>query len=466
MSEKLIALSGAETEVHFSGGNAWLRNDGASAVYAAKTAGVTAGADGVVSIPAGGSAPVYGANGTVFLLGSGSVQLVGSDYATNPFKTSAQAGGSGADEVARAAIEAHAGNAEIHVTAEEKAAWNGKFDYIGVVRDLFAVNKTCVCAYDMNTLNTPFSSGLTLSGAGLCFVNYVAGAEYATYLVISSGDTNHYAAASNNGSEHVKWHKISDGGNADTLDNLHSSSFMQWIGEQNDTTIIGDANYKNNYLCNVATGKSLLGLPIEGWYHIEYHQHINDNGYGMQIAYPLNFTGSIMVRYAVGTTWGKWSNIADGGNADTLDGLHADDFVKTSHESYQIPIPNDVDVPIWIADNAKLYTRYYSCYENTGLTNVAGGDPNDSVWYYFDGINIIATCNMTKKVWIACVANGGFIGWVQINTTSLPANGGNADTLESHPATDFVLKSDYDALAARVAALEEAIIVSNGETTE
>ena len=101
MSEKTIALSGAETEVHFSGANAWLRNDGASTVYAAKTAGVTAGADGVISIPAGGSAPVYGANGTVFLLGSGSVQLVGSDYATNPFV--GDSFGGGADITANAA---------------------------------------------------------------------------------------------------------------------------------------------------------------------------------------------------------------------------------------------------------------------------------------------------------------------------------------------------------------------------
>ena len=35
-------------------------------------------------------------------------------------------GGSGVDDVARAAIEAHAGNSDIHVTAEDKAAWNGK----------------------------------------------------------------------------------------------------------------------------------------------------------------------------------------------------------------------------------------------------------------------------------------------------------------------------------------------------
>lgn len=95
MSEKTIALSGAEVRVTFSGGNAWLRNDGAAVVYAAKTAGVAAGADGVVSIPAGQSAPVYGANGTVFLLGAGEVLLIGSDYATNPFAGDSSGGGAG-----------------------------------------------------------------------------------------------------------------------------------------------------------------------------------------------------------------------------------------------------------------------------------------------------------------------------------------------------------------------------------
>lgn len=97
MSEKTIALTGAETEVHFSGCNAWLRNDGASTIYAAKTAGVAAGADGVVSIPAGQSAPVYGANGMVSLLGEGSVQLIGSDYYTNPFDAGSARGGTDAE---------------------------------------------------------------------------------------------------------------------------------------------------------------------------------------------------------------------------------------------------------------------------------------------------------------------------------------------------------------------------------
>ena len=126
MTSKTITLTGAEIRADYSGGtNAWLRNDGTATVYASTAPGVTAGADGVVSIPAGQAAAIYGACGAVYLLGTGSVQLVGSDYTACPFKTSTSAGGeSGVDEVARAAIEAHAGNADIHVTATEKAAWN------------------------------------------------------------------------------------------------------------------------------------------------------------------------------------------------------------------------------------------------------------------------------------------------------------------------------------------------------
>ena len=126
MTSKTIALSGAEIRADYSGGtNAWLRNDGTATVYASTAPAVTPGADGVVSIPAGQAAAIYGACGAVYLLGTtGSVQLVGSDYTACPFKTSAQSGGSGADSVARAAIEAHAGNADIHVTADEKAYWN------------------------------------------------------------------------------------------------------------------------------------------------------------------------------------------------------------------------------------------------------------------------------------------------------------------------------------------------------
>ena len=126
MTSKTIALSGAEIRADYSGGtNAWLRNDGTTTVYASTAPAVTPGADGTVSIPAGQAVRIDGACRTVYLLGTGSIQLVGSDYTACPFKVSTSTGGeSGVDEVARGAIAAHEGNADIHVTATEKAAWN------------------------------------------------------------------------------------------------------------------------------------------------------------------------------------------------------------------------------------------------------------------------------------------------------------------------------------------------------
>ena len=126
MTSKTIALSGAEIRADYSGGtNAWLRNDGTATVYASTAPAVTPGADGTVSIPAGQAVRIDGACRTVYLLGTGSIQLVGSDYTACPFKVSTSTGGeSGVDEVARGAIAAHEGNADIHVTATEKAAWN------------------------------------------------------------------------------------------------------------------------------------------------------------------------------------------------------------------------------------------------------------------------------------------------------------------------------------------------------
>lgn len=126
MATKTITLTGAELAVTgLDGANAHIRNDGADAIYAAKAAGITAGADGVLGIPAGQAATVYGISGTVYMLGTGSAQIISNDYSELPFKTSATSGGSGADEVARAAINAHSGNAEIHVTAAEKAKLDG-----------------------------------------------------------------------------------------------------------------------------------------------------------------------------------------------------------------------------------------------------------------------------------------------------------------------------------------------------
>lgn len=129
---KTIALSGAETAVYISGQNCDIRNDGTDIIYASAMPGVTAGADGALSIPAGGAAKLLDTGGAVYLLGSGSVQLCGNDYSELVFKSAATSstGEGGADTVARNAINAHAGNGEIHLTrAELQEAVEGANEY-------------------------------------------------------------------------------------------------------------------------------------------------------------------------------------------------------------------------------------------------------------------------------------------------------------------------------------------------
>lgn len=125
MATKTINLTGAEVAVTgLDGAHAHIRNDSTDTIYAAKMPGITAGADGVASIPAGQADTLRGISGAVYLLGTGSALIQSDDYVESPFKASTASGGSAVDEVARTAASAHAGNADIHVTADEKAAWN------------------------------------------------------------------------------------------------------------------------------------------------------------------------------------------------------------------------------------------------------------------------------------------------------------------------------------------------------
>lgn len=106
---------------------------------------------------------------------------------------------------------------------------------------------------------------------------------------------------------------------------------------------------------------------------------------------------------------------ANGGNADTVDNLHADDFVNaTDFNNHQIPI--NVDVPAWIYANGKRYKIYMTNGTNTGMTNIPNNS-TDYVWYWFDGINIIAREWATDKYYICDTINGGFSGWKDVYTS-------------------------------------------------
>lgn len=81
-------------------------------------------------------------------------------------------------------------------------------------------------------------------------------------------------------------------------------------------------------------------------------------------------------------------SIENGGNADTVDGKHASDFVLASTSQQvnasRIEIPDNVNVGEWLAENAKIGTLYFCTGYEVGQTNLPGG-LSGWTWFSFDG---------------------------------------------------------------------------------
>ena len=151
--------------------------------------------------------------------------------------------GSGVDEEARAAIEAHAGNTEIHVTSAEKAAWNGKAELTDIPSKLPADGGNADTvggkhASDFMQFLGDFRSGsiletvLTLDGSGYIYFGSanctdmpVDGQYY--FAEVRKVSTNYEIIATQFGSGTVftnryngasqvwaGWKNVADGGNA------------------------------------------------------------------------------------------------------------------------------------------------------------------------------------------------------------------------------------------------------------
>lgn len=244
---------------------------------------------------------------------------------------------SGVDQTARNDISDHIADSDVHATADEKAAWNAKFNYIGTVSDLFAVEQTCACGYNGDTLNTPYAAGLTGAAIGLCFVNYEASAEYVTYLVIPSGTTDCYTAVSKNGAIRPGWDWRKLGGNADTVNNknvfynsfsepgqfgasLSSSANEIWQAMPNQSIFIVDCNKLSGDGWNFPVDISLYTLLImKNWQMRPAGIYLYPKTSGAIYYATIDDTGNFA---------GIWHNIADGGNANTLDGLHANEIAS------------------------------------------------------------------------------------------------------------------------------------------
>lgn len=247
MTSKTINLTGAELAVAYAVNNypyVWLRNDSATVIYASSRGNITAGSDGVMSIPAGQSACVYCTSDIVYLLGTGSVMLVASNTPECPFKVSILTGGSSSvDDVARAAIGAHAGNADVHVTAAQKSAWDAKAELSDIPNKLPADGGNAATLGGKSaseflqgvgglTSGSLLEYALTLSASGWLVAGpnvtdtpnpgktfFVEVRNYNGYLELVACQTGANTMSVNNYNKEVwfGWHSVSDNGNATSV---------------------------------------------------------------------------------------------------------------------------------------------------------------------------------------------------------------------------------------------------------
>ena len=204
MNIKTINLTGSEVAIKVGGGNSEIRNNGTETIYASAASGIVAGADGVVSIPAGASVTVRDTRGTVYILGTGSVEVVGKDDAIPVFKSAAAAGGIGDNLLINPNFLINQrGQSYYEGTSYSVDRWRGYHgnEKVNVTQDgitVEVINNQQLCTF----IDTPVSAGTALCAS--IRWRLVKG-SYSSVSIIGINENGYelIASANNNSAEEV-----------------------------------------------------------------------------------------------------------------------------------------------------------------------------------------------------------------------------------------------------------------------
>lgn len=125
---------------------------------------------------------------------------------------------------------------------------------------------------------------------------------------------------------------------------------------------------------------------------------------------------------------------ANGGNAETVGGKSASDFVEaltlSQSANTRVIIPDNVDVTNWLIENAKIGTVYYINQNSQGQTNLPPVANISWVWFSFDGNRYLARVMIndfsTRDFLLDKVNSVG--GWKEISTTPIKSEEFTAST--------------------------------------
>lgn len=191
-------------------------------------------------------------------------------------------------------------------------------------------------------------------------------------------------------------------GNADRVDGKHATDFVMDKKRTLSTNDLNNANYPEPYVASLSDGTT-IGLP-GGWWHILYFRHQDNNGFGAQLAIPLDNNNAPRYRWSYGTTWQGWKTFitSDGGTIyDRIYGSAGGQF-GTDGNVYI----NGHGYADWLTNilNGKLSTSA-SCNRNWNWSG-QGGQPT-WLWGGEDGTNMYVYCPANFNVHYATYASNG-----------------------------------------------------------
>lgn len=254
-------------------------------------------------------------------------------------------------------LSEHTGNAEIHVTAEEKTSWNGKAELSDIPTSLPANGGNAATVngkkinWNIYSNPTQFDKALTdtaqdiwnaLPSSSVLVVsvtvlssdtwNFPDKTSYHTLVMIkyngsrtggiflypkNSGEKTYCAYLTSNNQFNPVWYNIADGGNADTVDSKHASDFMQNLGYLTTGSLL-DYVLTMTVSGSFFVSSGVTDTPVSGlFYGVDVIRHTG--GDYVITATRFNGGGVWTNRYNAGAKkWYGWSNVADGGNAASV----------------------------------------------------------------------------------------------------------------------------------------------------
>lgn len=227
-----------------------------------------------------------------------------------------------------------------------------------------------------------------------------------------------------------------NGGNADTVDNKHANEFMQFLGVLTTGSLL-------DYVLTMTTSGYLLvrsgvtDTPVSGQFFFVDVRRDASGSYAIT-ATRFNAGGVWTNRYnAAMTKWYGWANVADGGNADTVGGKHASEFMQFLGDFRSGSI---LETVLTLNGSGYVYFGSANCTDM----------PVDGQYYFAEvrklstNYEIVATQFGSGTVFTNRYnsASQTWYGWKNV------ADGGNAASVGAYTEAKLA------ALEARVAALE------------